>query len=268
MTRSIWWRLLPNGGSMNQAEVMARYGIPRGTFFALHDKGLLTSWLQTGPSGQGDRIYREDDVEEWFALIKKDAPFLETVPPDLTSLVGATRLAQTSIDRVVAVLQDGTVRCRGVLVDEKPWPSILVNIDEIRAVLDDASSAGFLGLDEAIARLATTHLILKALVDQGLLPSETLTGRTGKRKICFAPADLDAFDRGFISMQEAARHVGSHSRVLRERLSSAGIEPAFDLKVAPASAYYRRAEVEALPADCFRSERSKAQLRHEVSRDV
>ena len=247
--------------SMTQNELKARYGIPRGTFAIIQDAGLMPSWLQTGPTSEGDHIHLEQDVDAWFARLKGAAPFVDRVEPGMASLMNITGIVKTTVDKVIIALQAGDLKCRGVLDGEKEWSSIVVSVREAKDLFSDKSGDGFLSLMETIERLRMSHAVVRALVDQGHLVKHDLKSRTGLPKACFAPADLDQFDSTYISMKEARAHIGAHERVQQPLLANAGIEPAFDLKISPASAFYRREDIEKLPKDCFRSERSKRNLR-------
>lgn len=248
-------------GAMTQKEMLQHYGIPRGTYPVIRSAGLLRPWLQTGSNGDGDQIYLRDEVDDWFACLKGPAPAVEMAERGMASLPDVTGIVKVPVDKVVSALIAGELKCRGVMLGAPAWSSIILDVGEVRDMFSDKSDAGFLGQAQTIERLRSTHAALLALVAQGHLVQHTRLSRTKVPKACFDPADIDRFDATYMSMKVAAKHVGSHSRVLRQRLDDAGISPAFDLRIGPAAAYYLRSEIEALPKGCFRSWESQRKLR-------
>ncbi|MBB3951519.1 TniQ family protein [Aureimonas jatrophae] len=254
--------------SINQIELLEIYGIPRGTLRPLMASNTLTPWLVPGEQEGGIHLYRRSELDAWIGRLRRDAPVVDDVPDGCVSLVGASAVGQASIDRIVAALLDGTLACRGVLANAKPWPSVLVDVREMRRLLD-RDMGEWSPIMVAMKRLRTTIYVLRELVDTGVLRSEVRAGvLEGRRPECIRDADLDAFDRDYVSMAEAADHLGCHVRVVGRKLGEAGLAVAVPIRPSPrigrASSFYRRAEVEALEKDAFRSERSRAQLRQKA----
>lgn len=120
--------------------------------------------------------------------------------------------------------------------------ALRVDIDEIRRKVALPEHGG-ISLREVERRLGTTTPTVKALIQGGHLPARIERNPVNRcKQQVVSPSDLSDFANRYVSLHGLASKSNVHIASMKERLESAGIEPAFQLGD-KAARYYERDQV-------------------------
>lgn len=245
---------------LNGMEAMAYLGIPRGTYASLRREGWIEPFLQTGSLEQGEVVYRRSALDKWIADMAGDAALVQKPGPGQAPILNTKRMLLTSTGDLIGLLRSGRIRCTGRLSTAKPFEGILLDLGEVRREIAPRTT-DMLRPAEAMAELGTTHYVFRDLVERGHIQRQVIEYDARSRDgVAYRKDDIVRFNREFMAMKEAAAWLGTHTRVLRAKVAPLGVVPAIEIDAGPASSFYRRSEIEALPKDCMRSPRGRRNL--------
>lgn len=129
---------------------------------------------------------------------------------------------------------------------ERGFKAILVNLEEVRRHVYPARTT--LSLRDVEHRLKASTHVVKALVDRGHLPSSLEINPISNLPSRVVRADdMDVFVETYVPLMGLAKEHGVHFRALKARLTSEGVEPAFDPQAVHAT-FYRRTAASAVVA--------------------
>jgi hypothetical protein len=154
----------------------------------------------------------------------------------------AARLAFCMSEEVVRLILDGKLVRKWRLRGELGYMSVLVDIEEVRALVRGPDHGGFTG--KALQdRLQTADRVIRKLIAGGQLKTETVINPVNRCPTVVVPAEeVERFEREFVSLFALAKRQGRHFRAVKKELEAAGIEPALDPKKIGAT-FYRLALV-------------------------
>jgi hypothetical protein len=120
--------------------------------------------------------------------------------------------------------------------------SVLVDVEEVRAMVRGPDHGGF----TAIAlkdRMQTSDRVTHALMVQGHLKTVTVVNPVNRcPTVIVLPAEVERFERQYISLFALAKQQGRHFRKVKQELDAAGIKPALDPEKVGAR-FYRKGEL-------------------------
>jgi hypothetical protein len=147
-----------------------------------------------------------------------------------------TSRSQTEIVRLIF---DGKLRWIGRLGGKRGFPSVLVKLSEVDALIH-GFDPDTLSVDEFAARAGLKKQAAQILVKRGIVGS--IVRKRARHKVCRVPrSQIGAFRRCYVS--ELSRTRRKHHAAVMKSLENEGILPAFDLGKARAR-LYRRDQVE------------------------
>lgn len=154
----------------------------------------------------------------------------------------ALRLLRPSVKSSRAINHAALAKV-GIDHSARGFLSILVDVDEVKSLVRGQEHGG-LSLRDVQRRMQWSTKVLSALIEQGLLPSTVAlnpVNRCPQRIV--TSADLEAFDRTFVSITTLSKELRSQNRKLKALLTAAGIDPDPAFEHVPAT-FYRRAEIQ------------------------
>jgi len=208
-------------------QVREYLNVPRPHDRGLFERGFLTPMIRGG--GQDvDHAFRKRDLDELLARLSQRADPSNTPEAGFVTLIRAAKQCCRSVMDVVGLVQDNKLERVGIDVAERGFKSILVDAAEVRSLLVDEERDGF-SLKEVEQRLQMRTKAVKALVAEATLGHVVVKNPiTGWPQPIVRPADLEAFQKEYVSLNGLAREHGEHFRRVKIALSSAGIEPVGD----------------------------------------
>jgi hypothetical protein len=155
------------------------------------------------------------------------------------SIPGAAKFASCSSEEVVRLVLDGKLTRKWRLTSERGYMSLLLDIDEVRALVRGPELDGLTRI-EIGDRLSTTDRVAAALIRHGYLPTVTAINPVNRCPLAVVPVeDVERFAREYVSLFALAKQQGRHHMVIKKELDAAGVQPALDVKKIGAS-FYRR----------------------------
>lgn len=188
--------------------------------------------------------YSQADIDALLASVRYSTGRGD--PAVMTSISIAVKMAQCSILEIVRMLVNRTVDRVAVSPSRKGFAGVLVDPEEIIALLPPKEKKG-LTTAEACKRLGLNEDVVRALMAAGHIPAIP-TGRFAHgREVGHIPEkDVESFVARYASLWEVAQSMGSRSRwKTNARLAAAGIRPAFD-RATYGSDVYERSKVAGL----------------------
>lgn len=141
---------------------------------------------------------------------------------------------------VVSLVLDGTVRRKWKLASERGYMSLLLDVEEIRALVRGPDHGGLTGL-QIKDKLSTTTKVVAALIKHGHLKSITVVNPINRCPTVVVPVEeVLRFGREYVSLFALARQRRRHFMALKKELQDAAAEPVFNPKKIGATFYRRR----------------------------
>jgi hypothetical protein len=206
----------------------------------LFNTGVIPAIVRGGKGALNKHAIRRADLNTFLSNLTASAR------PDVTggsNIPYAARRANCSAIEIVNLLLDHRLTKVGMDHGARGFLSVLVDIDEVKSLVRGQEHGG-LSLRDVERKMQWSTRVLSALIEQGLLPSTVAinpVNRCPQRIV--TSADLDAFDRSFVSITTLSKELRIQNRKLKALLTAAGIDqdPAFEH--VPAT-FYRRTKIQ------------------------
>jgi hypothetical protein len=149
----------------------------------------------------------------------------------MTDVIAAAKATRWPVYDIVRLVLDGGLerveRCHA----RREFGAVLVDPEEVRRVLDARLARGRLTIAEAASRLRLRPGGVRALMStpdrdgRSFLTAFTETIGKAAPRYFFDESDLDRYAANHVDLEEISRERGVVPKILRGRLSAAGIEP-------------------------------------------
>jgi hypothetical protein len=138
---------------------------------------------------------------------------------------------------VVRLILDRKITRKWRLAGERGYMSVLVDVEEIRALVRGPDHGGFTAF-ALKDRMQTTHRVVRKLIAQGHLKTITVVNPVNRCPTVVVPADeVERFEREYVSLFGLAKQQGRHFLKVKQELDAAGIKPSLDPKKIGATFY-------------------------------
>jgi hypothetical protein len=207
----------------------------------LYRSGLIVPRLRGADHGAADQ-FAPEDLDAFLDRLLASAKPVKAAKAGQVNIPEAARLAFCMSEEVVRLILDGKLVRKWRLRGELGYMSVLVDIEEVRALVRGPDHGGFTG--KALQdRLQTADRVIRKLIAGGQLKTETVINPVNRCPTVVVPAEeVERFEREFVSLFALAKRQGRHFRAVKKELEAAGIEPALDPKKIGAT-FYRLALV-------------------------
>jgi TniQ len=182
--------------------------------------------IASGPLGLRAAFARAA-LDTFVASLLAHAVTVKRREPHCVSVSQASRRAVCTHAEIATLILDGRLKWVGNLGGKGDYRSVLVDLAEVDALVhgldpDTMSAAEFarrLGIKPEVSRALVKHGYVKAVFHQ----------RAGRRVARISSAEVEAFQKRYITLGELRSDLGKHHRAIAKALSEKGIAPAFDL---------------------------------------
>jgi hypothetical protein len=156
------------------------------------------------------------------------------------NVLDAAKQACCSSEEIVRFILDCKLTRKWRLIGERGYMSVLVDVEEVRAMVRGPDHGGFTG--EALKdKLSTTTKVAAALIKHGHLKTITVVNPVNRcPTVVVLAEEVERFGKQYISLFGLAKQQRRHFRKVKQELDDAGIEPALDPEKVGAT-FYRRA---------------------------
>ena len=197
--------------SLSMREAEEHLNAPRPAGKLLVEAGFLVPIVEGGNKRFGSHAFAREDLDTFLSRLLTDA---DDPAEGMVNILGAAKRATCSTMEVVRLLLERRLSRVGRDAGSRGYLSVLVDPDEVRGLVRGEDHGG-LSLREVEKRMSWSTAVLKALVDDGLLPSRMAVNpvnRCPQRVV--DPQDLESFDARFVSLQSLGKERGIHFRRL------------------------------------------------------
>ena len=227
---------------ISHAEVATYLNAGRVQTALLAKAGFIRPFLASGTEALKDHAYDRAELDTFMADLSRDTVPVVSGKPPFIGIAEAAKRACCGAAEIVGLLLDRKLAQVRRLTEERGYAAILVNVDEVRRLIrGDRGDDLTLGIVQA--KLRTSFGVVDALVKSGTLPSHRAISPLNRCPyLAVRKEALDYFQACYVSLQEISRERGTHFLALKKRLAVAGIAPAFDRSMVPAT-FYRRVDI-------------------------
>jgi TniQ len=206
----------------------------------LYRAGLIVPRVSGSDHGAADQ-FSPADLDAFLDRLLDGAAPVKSASDARVSIPDAARLACCTSEEIVRLILDGRLSRKWRLTSERGYLSVLVDVEEVRALVRGPDHGGLTGL-EIKDRLSTTAKVAAALIKHGHLKTLTVINPVNRCPTVVVPIEeVERFAREYISLFALAKQQGRHFLAVKQELEDDGIEPALDPKKIGAS-FYRRSE--------------------------
>jgi hypothetical protein len=207
----------------------------------LYQKGLIVPRIKAGDHGAADK-FAPEDLDDFLAKLLAGAPPVDIAIAGQVNIPDAAKLAFVMSEDVVRLVLDGKLTRKWCLAGERGYMSLLLDIEEVRALVRGPELSGLTGM-EIKDRLSTTAKVAAALIRHGYLPTVTAINPVNRCPVAVVPvADVERFAAEYVSLFALAKQQGRHFMAVKKELDAGGIMSALDAEKIGAT-FYQRDEI-------------------------
>lgn len=214
-------------------------GAPRVQRDMLYRSGLIVPRIPGGEHGAADQ-FAPEDLDGFLDRLLDGAVPVAVAGRDHFNIPTAARLACCSSVEVVQALLDGRLTRKAQLTSEHGYMSVLVDVEEVRALVRGADLGGL--ASQALAgRLRVADRVTRKLIAGGHLRTVIAINPVNRCPVTIVPTeDVERFEAEFVTLFALARQQGRHHLAVKKELDAAGVKPAIHSEKVGATIYRRR----------------------------
>ncbi|MBN8978641.1 MAG: TniQ family protein [Rhizobiales bacterium] len=231
-----------NSVSLKEAEryLNVRRPIPK----LLVDAGLIQRH-RVG-IGRMNEVFFAAELNAFLTRLLGDARPLAAAKPPMMDIANAARRACCPITEIVKLILDRKLQNVGKLESRTGFASLLVDIEEVRSAVKLKAPDGLPPNTVARTILKTNVAVMAQLVKCGAIRTVTTINPVNRCTMAIIQfAEIERFQKQFVSLHHVARSLGLHMTVAKKRLADGGIKPAPGFEGVNAT-FYKRAELAAI----------------------
>lgn len=202
-----------------QAEALMRAGLLGGTGARTSRSGSMLDMAETV------------DLKAFLDRFLSSGRPVTAAGEGMMNVIAAAKVSRWPVVDIVRLVLDGGLERVEIDRRDRKFRSVLVDPDEVRRVLDARMAKGRLTIVEAAGRLGLQTGGIRALMSgadrngRPFLTAVTETNGNGAPRHFFEASDLGRFAAAHVDLRQIAQERGTVPKILRGRLSAAGIEP-------------------------------------------
>jgi hypothetical protein len=214
---------------------------PRVHRVLLHQAGLIAPRIRGGEHGAAD-MFAPADLDTFLDRLLEGAVPVAAAADGQATIPDAAKKACCGAEPIVRLAIEGKLARKWKLAGERGYMSLLVDVEEVRALVRGPDHGGFTVADLE-ARLQTTDRVIRKLIAGGHLKTETVINPINRCPTVIVTAEkVERFEAEYVSLFMLAKQLGRHFRAVKKELEAAGVKPAMDPKEIGAT-FYRRADL-------------------------
>ncbi|MGY3582102.1 hypothetical protein ACVIGB_000975 [Bradyrhizobium sp. USDA 4341] len=221
-------------GALSRPQAGKYLNAPRVQMLLLAKSGLLHS---VGDEDGLNEKFPVEELNQFLAKLLRAAKPVRRAPAGSATIPEAAKRACCSAIDIVQAILEGLLTWVGHLEDEKGYLSVLVAIEEVKALARGPEHGG-ISLRDVSVRLGTKDRVVQALVDARLLAGlEAINPVNHCPQTVVTPDEVERFRSTYISLNDLARAAGKGLPRVKQELKARGIQPAFRPKLIGATFY-------------------------------
>lgn len=212
----------------------------------LYRSGILVPRIKATDHGAAD-LFAPEDLDAFLARLLAGASPVAEAGPSQADIPTAAKVACCGSVEVVQALLDSRLTRRARLTSERGYMAVLVDVEEVRALVRGAELPGL--TSQALAdRLRVADKVTRKLIAGGHLRTVTAINPVNRCPVSIVPTDdIERFEAEFVTLFAIARQQGRHHLAVKKELAAAGVKPALDPEQIGATIYRRRDLAAAFP---------------------
>lgn len=209
----------------------------------LYRSGIIVPRFKATDHGAADQ-FAPEDLDAFLARLLDGAISVVAAGPTQANVPAAARLACCgSVDVIRAVL-DGRLTRKAALAGERGYMSLLVDVEELRAVVR-GSDPGGLAAGALAERWQTRPHVVRKLIVAGYLKAVTVINPVNRCPVTIVPTEeVERFEAEFVTLFAIARQQCRHHMAVKKEFTAAGVKPAMNPEKVGAT-IYRRSDLSA-----------------------
>jgi hypothetical protein len=227
-------------------DVAGHLNCPRIHARLLYEREFIRPVVDASTStASGKHAFAKEELDNFLERLLQSATPMSDPEAGFADLPRAAKRACCSAMEIVALVLEGRLKRLGRDLSQNGYLALLVDVEEVRALVRLDIKAQGMSLREIERRIGTNTKVVEALIraGDGPLPTITVINPVNRCPQMVVPFDaLDAFEREYVGLTHLARERGVHHVVLRKRLDAAGVVPALTREKFGAT-FYRRSEL-------------------------
>ncbi|MHC2280402.1 hypothetical protein ACVME8_007045 [Bradyrhizobium diazoefficiens] len=212
----------------------------------LYRSGLLSPRIKATDHGAAD-LFAPEDLDAFLARLLDGATPVPAANDGLVDIPTAAKLACCGSLEVVQAVLDGRVTRKARLVTERGYMAVLVDVEEVRALVRGADLDGL--TSQALAdRLRVADKVTRKLIAGGHLRTITAVNPVNRCPVTIVPTEeVERFEAEFVTLFALARQQNRHHMAVKNELEAAGVKPAMKPEKVAATIYRRSDLAAAFP---------------------
>lgn len=204
----------------------------------LYRSGIIAPRVKALDHGAADQ-FAPEDLDAFLTRLLGGAVPIAAAGTGQVDIPTAAKAACCGSVEIVQAILDGRLTRIARLAGERGYMALLVDVEEVRALVRGADHGGLTGL-QIKDKLSTTAKVTAALIKHGHLTTVTVMNPVNRCPTVVVPAEeVERFSAEYVSLFALARQRGQHHMAIKKELEAASIKPALDPEEIGAT-FYRR----------------------------
>lgn len=211
----------------------------------LADAGIIVPAIASADisNKNGWCSFTTNHLDDFLRRLQDGAIPVDQPVENQMDIPAAAKRANCSAAEIVKMVLDKKLAWTGRLTSREKYMAILVDVSEIKAKtqlppLDGLTAA------QIQNTLKTTHRVVKALIDNGVLKTERHINPINRCPVMIVPtAEVARFRQTYVSLMELAEERRLHSTTVKRLLDDEGVRPALGPAIFHAT-FYRRCDID------------------------
>jgi hypothetical protein len=207
----------------------------------LYRTGLIVPRVRASDHGAAVQFAAED-LDGFLERLLEDAEPVETAGQGQADIPDAAKQCCCASEEIVRLILDRKLHRKWQLAGERGYMSVLVDVEEVRALVRGPDHGGFTAVALADHMNINYRTIRKLMADRHL-KTVTVINPINRCPTVVVPAqEAERFEREYVSLFTLAKQQGRHFRKVKQELDADGIKPALDPQKVGAT-FYRRIDL-------------------------
>jgi hypothetical protein len=205
----------------------------------LVEAGFLVPCVPAAGFGAVDQ-FAVADLDEFLRRLLDGAEVVQRPKAGQVDIPAAAKRACCSAAEIVRFILDKKLKWVGRLAGLDGYLSVLVDLEEIRGLARGAGHGGLTPYQVACT-LGVTDRVARALIRLGHIKTVSTINPVNRcPQSVVMPAEVERFQRKYVSLFGLAKERGRHFRKLKQEMDEAGVESVFDVNKIGATFYRRK----------------------------
>ena len=208
----------------------------------LMDQGFIVPFISDHAEGIWWHAFAKKDLDDFLRRLFDGAMNVTRCDMPKCSIKVAAKYANCSAGEIIRLILDKKLQWVGRQADVHGYDAALVDLDEIRRLVKLDEPDGITA-HEACKRLSTSHRVVKALIERGILRTDDALNPVNRCPMKIIPNQIfSAFVDQYVSLFELTQRFNLHHAALKKTLEDFGVRPAFDPALIHAQ-FFRRTKI-------------------------